>query len=161
MYRTANLQSCILYIYSTNVGTDYFKHVIYSKFFPLQNAVCFIILTYLVPVLFAFYIQDVLKLKKSNSGAKRLNTYTEMHGQQNVKIREINRERMDWNNKTHGNDQRQAVVSSVTNKRLLTFLVAVRLLGFQENVFPSYYRMNSHEIQIVRYYFSKINFIKC
>jgi len=40
-------------------------------FFPLQNAVCFIILTYLVPVLFAFYIQDVLKLKK-NSGAKRL-----------------------------------------------------------------------------------------
>ena len=41
-------------------------------FFPLQNAVCFIILTYLVIVLFTFYIQDVLKLKKNNSGAKRL-----------------------------------------------------------------------------------------
>ena len=40
-------------------------------FFSLQNAVCFIILTYLVPVLFTFYIQGVLKLKK-NSGAKRL-----------------------------------------------------------------------------------------
>jgi len=25
-YRTANLQSCILYIYSTNIGTEYFKH---------------------------------------------------------------------------------------------------------------------------------------
>ena len=31
-------------------------------FFFLQNAVCFIILTYLVPVLFTFYIQGVLKL---------------------------------------------------------------------------------------------------
>jgi len=35
-----------------------------SVFFPLQNAVCFIILKYLVPVLFTFYIQGVLKLKK-------------------------------------------------------------------------------------------------
>jgi len=32
------------------------------RFFPLQNSVCFIILTYLVPVLFTFYIQSVLKL---------------------------------------------------------------------------------------------------
>ena len=71
--RTAPLTSkrCILYIYSTNIGTEYFKHGIYSPFFSLQNAVCFIILRYLVPVLFTFYIQDVLKLK-NNSGAKRL-----------------------------------------------------------------------------------------
>jgi len=56
---TAPLTSkrCILYIYSTHIGTEYFKHGIYSPFFPLQNAVCFIILTYLVPVLFTFYIQ--------------------------------------------------------------------------------------------------------
>ena len=52
---------CILYIYSTNTGTEYFKHSIYSPFFSLQNAVCFIILTYLVPVLFTFYLQRVLK----------------------------------------------------------------------------------------------------
>jgi len=64
--RTAPLNSkyCILYIYSTNTGTEYFKHGIYSPFFSFQNAVCFIILTYLVPVLFTFYIQGVLNLKK-------------------------------------------------------------------------------------------------
>ena len=54
----------ILYIYSTNIGTEYFKHGIYSPFFSLQNAVRFIILTYLVSVLFTFYIQGLLKLKK-------------------------------------------------------------------------------------------------
>ena len=66
MGRTAPLTSklCILYIYSTNIGTEYFKHGIYSPFLPLQNAVRFIILTYLVPVLFTFNIQDVLKFKK-------------------------------------------------------------------------------------------------
>ena len=48
---------CILYSYSTNTGTEYFKHGIYSSMFSLQNAVCFIILTYLVPVLLIFYIQ--------------------------------------------------------------------------------------------------------
>jgi len=64
--RTAPLTSkrYILYIYSTHIGTEYFKHGIYTRFFPLQNAVCFINLTYLVPVLFAFYIQSVVKLKK-------------------------------------------------------------------------------------------------
>ena len=66
MGRTATLTSkrCILYIYSTNIGTEYFKHALYSPFFSLQNAVCFIMLTCLVPVLFTFHIQDVLKLKK-------------------------------------------------------------------------------------------------
>ena len=42
-------------------------------FFPLQNAVCFIILTYFVPLLFTFHIQGVLNLKKIyNCGAESL-----------------------------------------------------------------------------------------
>ena len=66
MCRTAPVTSklCILYIYSTNIGTEYFKHALYSPFFSLQNAVCFLMLTCLIPVLFTFYIQGVLKLKK-------------------------------------------------------------------------------------------------
>ena len=48
--RTAPLTSkrWIIYIYSTNTGTEYFKHGIYCLFFSLQNAVYFIILNYLV-----------------------------------------------------------------------------------------------------------------
>jgi len=64
--RTVPLTSkrCILYIYSTNIGTECFQHGVYSPFLPLHNAVCFRILAYLVPVLFTFYIQVCAKIKK-------------------------------------------------------------------------------------------------
>jgi hypothetical protein len=54
--RTAPLTSrrFILDIYSTSIRTEYFKHAAHSPFFPLQNAIYFIMLPFLFLVLFTF-----------------------------------------------------------------------------------------------------------
>jgi len=76
--RTALLtfKRCILYIYSTNIGTEYFKHGIYSSFFSLKNAVFFHNSNVFGSCIIHISYTGVLKLKKNNSGAKRLMCYS-------------------------------------------------------------------------------------
>jgi hypothetical protein len=74
MGRTAPLTSkpCILYIYSTNIGTEYFKRALYSPFFSSKYSL------FHNANLFGFCIIHILytgsaKIKKNNnSGPKEL-----------------------------------------------------------------------------------------
>jgi len=73
--RTAPLTSkrFILYIYSTNIGTEYFKHGIYSPFFFSSECSLFhnsnVFGSFIIHILYAGYA----KIKENNnSGAKRL-----------------------------------------------------------------------------------------
>jgi hypothetical protein len=53
-YRKLTSRRCILNVYSTNILTEYFKHAAHSPFFPLQDAVYFIMLSLFVPVIVTF-----------------------------------------------------------------------------------------------------------
>ena len=74
MGRTGPLTSkrCILYIYSTNIGTEYFKHALYSPFFSLQNAFFFHNANLFGSCIIHMLHTECAKIKKNNSGAKGL-----------------------------------------------------------------------------------------
>jgi hypothetical protein len=72
--RTAPLtpKRCILYIYSTNIGTEYFKHGIYSQFFSPSKCGLFHNSNVFGSCIIHILYTGCAKIKKNNSGAKRL-----------------------------------------------------------------------------------------
>jgi hypothetical protein len=72
MGRTAPLTSkrCILYIYSTNIGTEYFKHGLYPPFFFSSKCSLFHNSNLFVSCIIHILYTQCAKIKKNNSGAK-------------------------------------------------------------------------------------------
>ena len=71
--RTAPLTSkcCILYIYSTNIGTEYFKHGIYSTFYSSKCSLFHNSNVFVACIIHILYT-GCAKVLKINSGAKSL-----------------------------------------------------------------------------------------
>ena len=75
MSRTAPLTSkrFILYIYSTNIGTEYFKHALYSTFFFSSKCSLFHDANLFGSCIIHILYTGCAKIKKNNnSGARRL-----------------------------------------------------------------------------------------
>ena len=74
MGRTAPLTSkrCILCIYSTNVGTEYFKHTLYSPSFSSSKCNVFHNANFFGSCINHILYTECAKIKKNNSGAERL-----------------------------------------------------------------------------------------
>jgi hypothetical protein len=72
--RTAPLTSkrCTLYIYSTNIDTEYFKHGIYSPFFFSSKCNLFHNSNVFGSCIIHILYTGCAKIKKNHSGAKRL-----------------------------------------------------------------------------------------
>jgi hypothetical protein len=72
--RTAPLTSkrCILYIYSTNIGTEYFKRGLYSPFFLSSKCSLFHNSSVFGSCIIHILYTGCAKIKKKYSGAKRL-----------------------------------------------------------------------------------------
>ena len=74
MGRTAPLTTkrCILYIYSTNIDTEYFKHALYSPFFFSSKCSLFHNANLFGSCIIHILYTGCAKIKKNNSGAKGL-----------------------------------------------------------------------------------------
>jgi hypothetical protein len=74
MGRTAPLTSkrCILYIYSTNISTEYFKHALYSPFFFSSKCSLFHNANLFGSCIIHILYTECGEIKKNNSGSKGL-----------------------------------------------------------------------------------------
>ena len=63
-YRAANLRMLHFIYYSTNIRTEYFKHAAHTPFFPLQNAVYFIMLPFFGTCIIHILYTGCAKIKK-------------------------------------------------------------------------------------------------